>query len=149
MATALSCSTTSRLAVLPSGITTSSIRTAVTAPSNTRWLDVTENSGRAVVAESLISDRPTYLAAGRPRTVVAQASSDGSSDAYRFGHGFQRCHFILTDRQPLGFQVIQRGSDERREQRMRSGRSRLEFRVRLGGDQERMLAPVEFDELDQ
>ena len=45
---------------------------------------------------------------------------------------------VVGDRQPLGLQVVQRGPDERDEQRVRPGRPRLEFRVRLGGHQERV-----------
>ena len=44
MATAPPCSTTSRLAVPPPGITTSSIRSDATLPSKTRSLDTTENT---------------------------------------------------------------------------------------------------------
>ena len=42
------------------------------------------------------------------------------------------------DRQPLGGLVVQRRADERREQRMRPGRTALELRVRLRADVERV-----------
>ena len=53
------------------------------------------------------------------------------------------------DRQPLGVVVVQRGGDERAEQRVRPGRAGLELRVRLGADEERVHLARQLDELDQ
>src|SRR5689334_18551877 len=55
----------------------------------------------------------------------------------------------VLQRKSLAGLVVQCGTDEGGEQRMRPGRPALEFRVSLGADQERVHVRAVLDELDE
>src|SRR5690349_8291694 len=91
----------------------------------------------------------------RNRSVCDNTSYVTPSPPPRVGSGSRRAagrsrvDRLELDGQAVGGVVDDGRADERGEQRVRPGRAALELRVGLGGDEKRVLLPVQLDELDE
>src|SRR5690625_556117 len=142
-ATAPECSTTSRVAVTPPGMSTSSRRSAKILPLCSSCDEVVSKTCSAtghMLRQGI--RQPTAQVSGTARVTVRPVF--GVDGLVVFVMGLGDLH-----RQPLGGLVIHCRADERREQWMRSGGPALQLRVRLGTDQERMHLARVLDELHE
>src|SRR5271165_870918 len=126
MATAPKCSTTSRVAVLPPGISTWSTRSAKILPTYT------------------VSEETVWKSCSATGHWLMQQPLDPSRML-----GAVRSALRNLDRQPFGGFVIQRGADEPDKKRVWPGGPALQLRVRLGADEERVNLARVFDEFNQ